>query len=201
MSDETQFKLPIIDKVTCTTCGKRLMERSLPRHIANVHKDDLDADSDSEVKRSLRESSPKTPVMSLKRLRDQRHCTPQPNQEQEILPKRNVHFTPRNPLNGLRNPGDVGSPGTPTSRKLEECPLCLLKLPGHQIPRHFTDVHSPARKITRQVKVEAHGVPVHVSTDSPCKIRNVDSPVKDSDGNTPFISVSEAVKIRRELGL
>ena len=74
-SQSTPFKLPNLRaKVACQHCGKLLLEKSLPGHIARLHKEETEED-ETRAKRVLQ--SPKTPNLQMKRLKNNRHLTPQ----------------------------------------------------------------------------------------------------------------------------
>jgi len=215
------FKKPIYtsSKVECSVCGKRMLPRSLQAHLDRFHPEHQHHETESALKRV---GSPKTPVLQSKRIRDNRHYTPLPNQEQEILPRRRPAkpnlTTPHRPTKPNHST-PVGKPtlvSTPTRvspetvDKEEECPMCTKRMPTHLIPDHFSDEHSPLRKVTRHAKyaiqkeqVGVSSLPVHVSTDSPLKIRNVDSPLKDEAGGTtaPSSGAETAYMKRRDLKL
>jgi len=193
-----EFKLPAkrFSKVACDICGKRMYKTSLQRHVSIFHKE-IDCDTDMGTKRMLSESL-KTPVVRLKRVRN--HYTPLPNQEQEVMPRSRLSDK------GRRSPEESTEnlPISKFSDSVDKCPLCRINMPLSQIQRHFDDIHSPSRKITRQIKLPTARLPVHVSTDSPAKIRNANSPAKNLDEETSaklVISVSESVKLRRKLNL
>ncbi|XP_023322546.1 serine/threonine-protein kinase VRK1 isoform X2 [Eurytemora carolleeae] len=190
---DAQFKLPTANtKIACLHCGKLLLEKSMSRHISRFHAEDIETD-DIRVKRVIQ--SPKTPILQMKRFRNNRHLTPQLNQEQEFIPSSKIFSSPEEPQS---DPEDETAKVPESSE--EKCPMCLMKLPLLMIAQHLSDVHSPARKRTRQVKIISSGVPVHVSSDSPLKIRNMTSPEK-SGADVSVMPVPDSVKIRKYLAL
>ncbi len=164
----------------------------MSRHISRFHAEDIETD-DIRVKRVIQ--SPKTPILQMKRFRNNRHLTPQLNQEQEFIPSSKIFSSPEEPQS---DPEDETAKVPESSE--EKCPMCLMKLPLLMIAQHLSDVHSPARKRTRQVKIISSGVPVHVSSDSPLKIRNMTSPEK-SGADVSVMPVPDSVKIRKYLAL
>lgn len=197
---DAQFKLPTANpKIACLHCGKLLLEKSMSRHISRFHAEDIETD-DITVKRVIQ--SPKTPILQMKRFRNNRHLTPQLNQEQEFIPSSKIFSSPEEPQSDPEEPqSDPKDETAEVPESVEEkCPMCLMKLPLLMIAQHFSDVHSPARKRTRQVKIISSGVPVHVSSDSPLKIRNMTSPEK-SGADVSVMPVPDSVKIRKYLAL
>lgn len=169
----------------------------MSRHISRFHPEDIETD-DTRAKRVLQ--SPKTPILQMKRLRNNRHLTPQLNQEQEFVPSSKIFSSPEEPLEEPQSDPEEETVEVPESGEGEKCPMCLIKLPLFMIAQHFSDVHSPARKKTRQVKIISSGIPVHVSSDSPLKIRNMSSPEK-SGVDVSVMPVPDSVKIRKDLAL
>jgi len=186
-----------------------MMKGSLARHMKNKHgKDEIERD---EVVGGKREpASPHTPVILRKvgRVANSaatQHNTPLPNQEQEIT-RRTTPSTPVNaniPEAAAADEEAVLASGLDPASLMEDCPLCFVRMPRFKIADHYDSIHSPARKLTRGLKLPSPGLPVHVSSESPLKIRNMGSPEKqvsdEEKENQPSISASEAVKMRRGL--
>lgn len=101
-----------------------------------------------------------------------RHQTPLVGQEQEILPRRRKAV-----IDMKLNPPDSPSKNI----RVAPCPLCGLELAKSLIPKHFEDNHSPTagRKTRKKVDSMTGAMArVAVSTDTPEKIRNFDSPAR-----------------------
>lgn len=247
-----EFKLPSSRHkvVACPVCNRRLIARSLPRHIHNLHpdvedydnicddNDDYDDDTTASIEptssvesndkgdggidtrssacvRSTNGTTPHHQQMYKRHWKTSSRNTPQRNQEQEVMSSHQRHSTRSTPVPMQRAAatvadeelnGDSSSPAPP--RKLTR--------------RAWANLPAAAAVQTNS----RSGVSVYVSTDSPLKIRNMFSPVKSEDdaltpalalGTTerdtslrkqqsansrlasPYISVSESVKLRREL--
>jgi len=141
-------------------CEKWMLERSVARHLATVHRDNKPPQS------SL--ATPETgPSSGLRRGR---------KRSSPLVMDQLCHSLPRR----LRSE-DLSS-----SERLGPCPVCGTKLAKSAIPKHVQDLHSPssARRTRSAATMEDTAgedvlraiARVSVSSDSPEKIRNFDSP-------------------------
>lgn len=77
---------------------------------------------------------------------------------------------------------ELNPPDSPSKNiRMAPCPLCGMELAKSLIPKHFEDNHSPnAGRRTRKKVDSMTGAMarVAVSTDTPEKIRNFDSPAR-----------------------
>jgi len=219
--EEAEFKLPQINtsQATCDVCGKRMTKKSLQRHTENFHPTaEMEIDPLNPGKREP--ASPHTPVIRQKRVRADRHNTPV-NEQTRVWADR--HNTPVNEQTRIQHNTPLPNQEQEITRKiplpssnddipqnnanddplLEDCPHCFIRLPRLKIAEHFDYIHSPYRKLTRMMALPSPGLPVHVSSLSPLKIRNMTSPEKKGTEaekeNQPGISAAEAVKMRRGL--
>jgi len=164
---------------SCTICFKTMNSRSLNRHYNTVHS----------MKRTLSSTPSRhsglTPKVKRGRVTPKitpesesqppsllRHQTPLVGQEQEILPRRRKAV-----IDMKLNPPDSPSKNI----RVAPCPLCGLELAKSLIPKHFEDNHSPTagRKTRKKVDSMTGAMArVAVSTDTPEKIRNFDSPAR-----------------------
>jgi len=162
----------------CTVCFKTLNDKSVARHYRAVHsmKRPLAATPSRhsgmtpKLKRGrvTPKHSPDTDTQAPPLLR---HQTPMIGQEQEVLHRRAAAFHPQ------FNPSDSPSKNI----RMADCPLCGQEMAKSLIPKHFQDYHSPTaeRKTRKKVEVVTAGMArVAVSTDTPEKIRNFDSPAR-----------------------
>lgn len=181
-----------------------MTKKSLQRHTENFHPTaEMEIDPLSPGKRE--QASPHTPVIRQKRVRADRHNTPV-NEQTRIqhntpLPNQEQEITRKIPLPSSND--DIPQTNANDDPLLEDCPHCFIRLPRLKIAEHFDNIHSPYRKLTRMMALPSPGLPVHVSSLSPLKIRNMTSPEKKGTEaekeNQPGISAAEAVKMRRGL--
>jgi len=161
----------------CTMCNKTMMERSLTRHYQIVHA----------MKRPLPATPSRTTGLTPKVKRgrvtkqspdeDQpppllRHQTPLVGQEQEILPRRTAAL-----IHSELNPVDSPSKNI----RVAKCQICGLEMAKSLIPKHYQEKHSPTatRRTKKKVEIVTDGLAkVAVSTDTPEKMRNYDSPAR-----------------------
>jgi len=164
---------------SCTICFKTMNSRSLNRHYTTVHS----------MKRPLSSTPSKhsglTPKLKRGRVTPKstpetdsqpppllRHQTPLVGQEQEILPRRRKAV-----IDMELNPADSPSKNI----RMAPCPVCGVEIAKSLIPKHFQDSHSPSASRRTRKKVESVTgamARVAVSTETPEKIRNFDSPAR-----------------------
>lgn len=166
---------------SCTECSKTMNDKSLARHYRSVHsmKRPLSATPSRhsgltpKLKRGrvTPKHSPNTDTQPPPLLR---HQTPMIGQEQEILLRRRKEV-----INSELNPADSPS----RNIRMAPCPLCGMEIAKSLIPKHFQDSHSPTAHRRTRKKMEAVTgamARVAVTTDTPEKIRNFDSPAKQN---------------------
>jgi len=164
---------------SCTICFKTMNSRSLNRHYTTVHsmKRPLSCTPSKhsgltpKLKRGrvTPKSTPETDSQPPPLLR---HQTPLMGQEQEILPRRRKAV-----IDIELNPADSPSKNI----RMAPCPVCGMEIAKSLIPKHFQDSHSPSTSRKTRKKVESVTgamARVAVSTDTPEKIRNFDSPAR-----------------------
>ena len=148
-------------KAACPVCGKLLLERSVARHLTTVHRDNKPLQSSP--------ATPDTGPSSGLRGRRKRSSPLEMDQLCHSLPRR------------------LRSEDLTSTERLGPCPVCGTHLAKSAIPKHVQDVHSPssARRTRSAANMEEAGAGEHVaravarvsvSSDSPEKIRNFDSP-------------------------
>jgi len=161
----------------CTMCSKTMNERSLTRHYKTIHS----------MKRPLPATPSRTTGLTPKVKRGRvvaiqspgedpppllRHQTPLVGQEQEILPRRTIAA-----IHSDLNPVDSPSKNI----RVAECQICGLEMAKSLIPKHYQEKHSPTttRRTKKKVDIVTAGMAkVAVSTDTPEKMRNFDSPAR-----------------------
>jgi len=165
---------------SCTICSKTMISRSLTRHYSTVHSMKRPLSSTPSrhsgltprLKRGRVNVTPKSNESDTQPPPLLRHQTPLVGQEQEILPRRRKAV-----IDMELNPPDSPSKNI----RMAPCPLCGMELAKSLIPKHFEDNHSPnAGRRTRKKVDSMTGAMarVAVSTDTPEKIRNFDSPAR-----------------------
>lgn len=159
----------------CTICPKTLSDKSIARHYKSVHS----------MKRPMgtpSRNSGLTPKLKRGRISPNecsvsdspapllRHQTPRIGQELEVLQNRR-----RAAIDQELNPPDSPSKNI----RVAACPVCGIEMAKSLIPKHFQDSHSPTttRRTRKKVDVVTGALArVSVSTATPEKIRNFDSP-------------------------
>lgn len=176
--DNSDFKMPVVFRVTCDLCGKRMLKDSLSRHMEIKHATTLTSEIEPELNSSTRSGKVRKPVLP--------ESEPEPSTRSGRIRKHSFTIQPEiteEPSEGVED----------MSEKID-CPMCFVRISKLKFSEHFDELHSPARKITRKqfqdvVKSEEK-LTVHASTDSPCKIFNISSPEKqggeDDQENTDF---------------
>ena len=180
-SPTTSPQTPGQEYESCTICFKTLNSRFLTRHYSTVHSMKRPLSSTPSrhsgltprLKRGRVYATPKSNESDTQPPPLLRHQTPLVGQEQEILPSRRKAV-----MDMELNPPDSPSKNI----RVAPCPLCGVELAKSLIPKHFEDNHSPnAGRKTRKKKVDSMTgamARVAVSTDTPEKIRNFDSPAR-----------------------
>jgi len=165
---------------SCTICSKTMISRSLTRHYSTVHSMKRPLSSTPSrhsgltprLKRGRVNVTPKSNESDTQPPPLLRHQTPLVGQEQEILPRRRKAV-----IDMELNPPDSPSKNI----RVAPCPLCGMQLAKSLIPKHFEDNHSPTAGRRSRKKVDSMTgamARVAVSTDTPEKIRNFDSPAR-----------------------
>jgi len=165
---------------SCTICSISMNSSSLTRHYSTVHSMKRPLSSTPSrhsghtprLKRGRVNITPKSNEGDTQPPPLLRHQTPLVGQEQEIMPRRRKAV-----IDMELNPPDSPSKNI----RMAPCPLCGMELAKSLIPKHFEDNHSPnAGRRTRKKVDSMTGAMarVAVSTDTPEKIRNFDSPAR-----------------------
>jgi len=120
---------------------------------------------------------------SLVRHMEKKHPMPDNDPEQPVTRSGRIRkhsFTVQEDITE-EDPSETGGEGQEPTEKIS-CPMCFVRIPKLKFEAHFDDLHSPARKITRKQFQDVINtedvITVHASTDSPCKIFNINSPSK-----------------------
>lgn len=195
--------IPGLRQVSCQLCDKMMLERAIQRHLTTVHKVKR---TPSSIQSTPEWSLSGGPPSSAQRERSASVASlnsGQRNARKRSSPltiEPDSHCLPRRLRRDLHIQQVFSTPDSPSKNiRVAPCPVCGTQIAKSLIPKHFQDFHSPSNsRRTRSVanregseasleeledrertevraKVRARAK-VSVSSDSPEKIRNFDSP-------------------------